>query len=240
MLSLFKHIPEQSKAYLTFNYAERRGIMVLVMLILLVEGVNAFLPSLIKEESFDMSEFEKDIKKFEAALVRPDTLVKTVYKEKHSPKREYPNYTYKKKAGPARPPMIIEINTADSAKFVGLYGIGAVFADRILKYRGLLGGFFNVEQLKEVYGMDSIRYQQIEAYVEADTSKIIKIPVNEAEFKSLLHHPYLDYETVKSIVNYRREYGIIPNQDTLRNVIGYDPMFEKIKPYMEYRVASNE
>jgi competence protein ComEA len=76
--------------------------------------------------------------------------------------------------------------------------------------------------------------------VEADTSKIIKIPVNEAEFKALLHHPYLDYETVKSIFNYRREYGIIPNGDTLRNVIGYDPMFEKIKPYMEYRILNNK
>ena len=234
MRSLFKHISEQSKSYLTFNYAERRGIMVLVMLILLAEGVNAFLPTLIEKETFDTSDFEEDIRQFEIALSQADTLVRKTYTRKQTSKTQFPNYTYKKKAAPAKPPMMIEINTADSAQLVGLYGIGAVFADRILKYRGLLGGFFTPGQLLEVYGMDSIRYEQFIDHVTIDTSFIERIMVNEAEFKTLLRHPYLDYETVKSIVNYIRDSGPITCHDTLRVVIGYDPMFEKVKHYISF------
>lgn len=233
MRNIIHQFKEQSKAYLTFNYAERRGIMVLVILILTVEGVSVFLPQVISKETTDFSDLKEDIRQFEIALAQPDTLPGKADKKKQQKQYHYPNNTYKK-AAPAKPPMIVEINTADSAKLVGLYGIGAVFADRILKYRGLLGGFYTKEQLLEVYGMDSTRYDQLKDQIKVSQDLIVKIPVNNAEFKTLLRHPYLDYETVKSIVNYRQKNDSIPNADTLRKVIAYDPMFEKVKSYIEY------
>ena len=51
----------------------------------------------------------------------------------------------------------LEINGADSVELTKLYGIGPAFASRIMKYRNLLGGFYALGQLKEVYGInDSI------------------------------------------------------------------------------------
>lgn len=224
---------EQIKSYLTFNYAERRGILVLTLLIIMVEVANAFLPILAKEESIDMNEFEEELRLFEIAMQQADT----IKKEERTPyipnKKQNPNYTYKK-AVPQRPPVIVEINTADSAALVGLYGIGAVFADRILKYRGLLGGFYSTDQLLEVYGMDSVRFNQIKERIRVDTGLVRKIHINKDEFKSLLRHPYLDYETVKAIVNYRQYTDSIPNADTLRKVVAYDPIFEKISGYIAY------
>ena len=241
MSSIKRSIKENIKGYFTFNYAERRGIMVLIMLIMVVESVNALLPEFIKRESIDMTAFEEEIVKFEAMLNQPDTVKKLPAYEKAPISKQYPKqYTYNKKAFAERPPLMIEINTADSAQLVKLYGIGPSFAGRILKYRGMLGGFFSIEQLLEVYGMDSVRYTGIQKNVKADASKIIRINVNEAEFKALLRHPYLDYETVKLICNYREYSGPITCSDTLRKVIAYDPMYEKVKPYIEYRVSGIE
>lgn len=223
----------QIKSFLTFNYAERRGIVVLTLLIIMVEVTNAFLPYMIKKESIDISSFEEELALFEIALRQPDTLKSDGGKSFKPKKKQNPDYTYKK-AVPSRPPVIVEINTADSAALVSLYGIGAVFADRIIKYRGLLGGFYSTEQLLEVYGMDTIRYDQIKDHIRADTGHVNKIPVNEAGFKTLLRHPYLDYETVKAIVNYRQYTDSIPNMDILRKVIAYDPIFEKIRGYIEF------
>lgn len=240
MAPIFKSIKESFKSYLTFNYAERRGIMVLVILILLTESVNALLPALIEHEPADMTAFELEVREFEAALNAPDTF-EVKKQQQYNEKRVYPKRTsYKKKAYAERPPMIIDINTADSGQLVELYGIGPSFAGRILKYRGMLGGFFSIEQLMEVYGMDSIRYAGIKDNIMVDTAHLQRLDVNHAEFKTLLRHPYLDYETVKLICNYRERKGLITNDDTLRMVIGYDPMWEKVKYYLEYRKSKIE
>lgn len=235
MMSAFRRFNESLKSFFIFNYAERRGIMVLVFLILLAEAVNAFLPVILQQEPFDISPFEEEVRQFELALWQPDTsFMDTIIAEQKKEVYFPPQKAYKKKAGPARPPLMIEINTADSAQLCKLYGIGPSFSRRILKYRGLLGGFFTPNQLLEVFGMDSIRYKGIEKHVYSDTSFINKMAINEAEFKTLLRHPYLDYETVKLICNYREYSGPITCDDTLRVVIGYDPMFQKVKPYIEY------
>jgi DNA uptake protein ComE-like DNA-binding protein len=221
--------------------------MVLIVLILLTESVNALLPVLVKEEPCDLSQFKEEIKAFEAALNAPDTLEKneerrTKIEDRRAGdnKEQYPKQTlYTKKAFAERPPLMIEINTADSALLVRLYGIGPSFAGRILKYRGMLGGFFSTDQLLEVYGMDSSRYNGILPNIHTDTSLIKKIAVNEADFKTLLQHPYLDYETVKLIVNYREHTGPITCSDTLRKVIAYDPMWEAFRRYVHYKIDTS-
>lgn len=55
----------------------------------------------------------------------------------------------------------INLNTTDSLQLISLKGIGPTFASRIIKYRNKLGGFIYKEQLKEVYGLDSIALKEI-------------------------------------------------------------------------------
>lgn len=253
MVKVFRSIKEGLKGYLIFTYAERRGIIVLVVLILLAESVNALLPVFIKPEEYSNEELKQELLSFEAALKAPDTLVKyenrdtniekrdTKHEIRRTTKKQFPKQSsYTKKAFAERPPLMIEINTADSAQLVRLNGIGPSFARRILKYRGMLGGFFSTAQLLEVYGMDSSRYNGILENIRIDTSLIEKIPVNEADFRTMLHHPYLDYETVKMIVNYREHVGPITCSDTLRKVIAYDPMWEAFRRYAEYQVSNKK
>jgi DNA uptake protein ComE-like DNA-binding protein len=106
-----------------------------------------------------------------------------------------------------RKPKKIEINSADSLALIGLPGIGPVFAKRIIKYRQMLGGYVYPGQLKEVYGMDSVRWSGFIQMIRIDTSRIHKLDLNKATFKELLAHPYLEYEQVKAIARFRDKKG---------------------------------
>lgn len=50
--------------------------------------------------------------------------------------------------------LVLDLNACDSLDLQQIRGIGKVRAARIYKYGKRLGGYVNVEQLKEVYGID--------------------------------------------------------------------------------------
>jgi DNA uptake protein ComE-like DNA-binding protein len=104
-------------------------------------------------------------------------------------------------------PKILEINSADSSALMDLPGIGPVFAKRIIKYRQMLGGYVRVGQLIEVFGMDTARLNGFIKQVRVDTSSLRKLDINKATFKELLAHPYLEYDQVKAIAQFRDKKG---------------------------------
>lgn len=69
-----------------------------------------------------------------------------------------------------KPGATVDVNTADTLLLQRVPGIGPSFARRIYKYRQLLGGYYCVEQLQEVYGMDREKYDQISPYMEVRTA----------------------------------------------------------------------
>jgi len=128
----------------------------------------------------------------------------------------------------------IELNTADSIDLIKISGIGPVFASRILKYRKLLGGYSQVSQLMEVYGIDSIKFRKLKHNFSAcDSNKIIRININTATFKELLKHPYISYEFVKNIVNERKKGSFNSVDDLLKRTTVSDSLFKKLQPYLE-------
>ncbi|MFA7492092.1 MAG: helix-hairpin-helix domain-containing protein [Proteiniphilum sp.] len=102
----------------------------------------------------------------------------------------------------------ISLNASDTTEWKKVPGIGSVYAARIVKYQNLLGGFSQVEQLLEVYGIDQELFSCIAVYIEAD-GDFRRLQVNEADFKELLSHPYLNYKQVQAIMNIRRRKGDI-------------------------------
>ena len=127
---------------------------------------------------------------------------------------------------------ILDINTADSLTLTALPQIGEVMSSRIHRYRNRLGGFVSFEQLFEIKGMDSARYNTIMPYLIMENTEIIKINVNQDEFKTLLRHPYLEYDQVKAIVNHRERKGFIRNWNQLKEIIGeVNPLLEAYVTY---------
>ncbi len=130
----------------------------------------------------------------------------------------------------------IELNKATVEELKQVKGIGNVFAVRISKYRNLLGGFYDVAQLKEVYGIDNEIFQDIKENFYVDTTYTQKIDVNYATFKEIIKHPYFTYEITKEIVNYREKHGAFKNnEDLLKVPLIFDDLYHKIYPYIALR-----
>ncbi|GHU75583.1 hypothetical protein FACS189414_0100 [Bacteroidia bacterium] len=110
---------------------------------------------------------------------------------------------------------VVELNTADTTTLKKVPGIGTTFAKRIVKYRALLGGYYAVEQLQELYGMDEERYQALQSWFIADTAFIAKLSVNYLPSDSLAKHPYLNYRQARSIYQLRKQKGQLTGWENL-------------------------
>ena len=130
----------------------------------------------------------------------------------------------------------IELNHATAEELLKLYGIGEVLSERIIKYRDLLGGFYSIDQLKEVYGLRPETFELVKDKLMVDISGITMLNVNFAEVRELTRHPYLETSEVKNIIAYREKNGFIEDISILRrdSVLSEDS-FNKIKPYLKSR-----
>ena len=129
-------------------------------------------------------------------------------------------------------PRILQVNSADSTELIALPQIGEVMASRIHRYRDRLGGYVSLDQLFEVKGMDTARFETIQPYLLLDTDAIRRLDVNNDDFKTLLRHPYLEYEQVKAIVNYREHKGFIRDWKQLSELTGeVNPLLQQYVTY---------
>lgn len=131
--------------------------------------------------------------------------------------------------------LLIDINQADSVELLKVRGIGPVFAQRIIRYRDQLGGFHSREQLLEVYGIDSTRYNQIAGQFSFDNSALRLININTAEVRDLTSHPYIDFYLAKSIVDQRiKRGGKISDTDIYGIPMMHDALYRKLMPYFNF------
>ena len=135
----------------------------------------------------------------------------------------------------SRARKIIEMNGADSAALIEIKGIGPAFPRRIIKYRERIGGFYKKEQLLEVFGLDSVKYEEIRNQVTVDDQKLKRINVNAARLEDFNGHPYIRYKQVNAIIEYRKQHGNYSNIADLNKVAILDPeTVERLAPYLTF------
>ena len=160
-----------------------------------------------------------------APFVRISIPASTGSQKLYFDKREYP----KKEI------VLIELNSADTIALDKIRGVGTAFAKRIVNYREKIGGFYKKEQLLEVYGVDSLKYNEIKDQITVNSSAIKKININTFEFNDLKNNPYLKFKQINAIIQYRKQHGKYNNIDDLKKVLILTPQnILNLTPYLSF------
>lgn len=136
---------------------------------------------------------------------------------------------------PEKSSLLVELNTADSSLLVQLPGIGPVLASRILRYRNLIGGFADISQLTEVYGIKPETVNRMASQLSTDSTFIRKIRINHATFRDLVRHPYLNEQQVHGILKYLKlQERIHQPEELVRNHILTQEDMRRLMPYLSF------
>jgi len=132
----------------------------------------------------------------------------------------------------SEPVLNIDLNTVSMDEIQCVRGIGPSFAKRIVKYRQLLGGYIDINQLMEVYGMDSARFLAIKPYFSLSLDSVKRIPINTADFTQLHRHPYISDQLAYEIGHYRNIHGRFSSIEELKKInLVTDSIYQKIYLY---------
>jgi competence protein ComEA len=150
-----------------------------------------------------------------------------------------PDYVKENTAGksynnnyPSKSNAPVAVNSCTQEQLMQLKGIGTGYANRIIKYRDILGGYVDIAQLKEVYGMTDSLYEAIKPYILIDKTHIKTIAINNATEEELYKHPYIR-KMAKGIVAYRKDIGGFKHIEDFKQVpLINEEIYRKIVPYL--------
>lgn len=127
---------------------------------------------------------------------------------------------------------LVDLNTCNKEELIALPGIGEYFANKIISYREILGGFNSKSQLLEVWNFDNEKLEKISPYLIL-SNKINKINVNSATIDELKQHPYVTYNVANSIVKMRNQNKFSELSDIKKSKLIDEELYKKIEPYLE-------
>ncbi len=131
---------------------------------------------------------------------------------------------------------LIDLNQADTSQLKRVFGIGDKLSDRIVKYRNKIGGFVSIDQLVEVYGIDSALVDEVKKdFFVSSTFQPEKIKINTAKQGELSAHPYINRALARAIEAYRFQHGAFQSLEDLGKVqLMKETTLQKLKPYVSF------
>ena len=170
------------------------------------------------------------------------TGISDVLLEKISPFFKFPDWVIEvnrnKKKTPSEKVLnkitTTDLNKATASDLRTVVGVGAVFSERIIKYRSKLQGFSMQRQLYEVWGLEEgIADKVVAVFKVLKLPNIQKLNVNTVTFKELLKTPYINYELCKKIFEYRDSVAELQSISELKNITGFPlDLYERIVLYL--------
>ncbi|WP_372756711.1 ComEA family DNA-binding protein [Mariniflexile sp.] len=114
----------------------------------------------------------------------------------------------------------IDLNNATAQQLQSVNGIGEVLSERIIKYRNkFVGGFIDMVQLQDVYGITPEVMQRISEDFAVKTPRTFKkIILNNATIDELVTVQHIDYKLAFNIVEQRQLRDGFKSLDDLKKV----------------------
>lgn len=130
----------------------------------------------------------------------------------------------------------LDINTASQEEWESLPGIGEKLALRIVTFREKLGGFAQIGQVGETYGIAPEVFEKIlPRLVNENPAAIKKVALNRGSFDDLKQHPYIGFRLARLLVAYREQHGDYRQLSDLMNIpLVTNEVVEKLSPYLEW------
>lgn len=90
-----------------------------------------------------------------------------------------------------------------------------------------------VDQLKEVYGIDSLLYDTVHPWFKIDLDKVEGICVDDTSEKELIRHPYLDYKQARFLARFLKHNEVkdLSQIESLPYISVEN--WEKLEPYLK-------
>lgn len=131
--------------------------------------------------------------------------------------------------------LVVDIGTADQVELEKLPMVGEFLAAKISSYREKLGGYYSINQVKEIRGMRDSTYLVIVPHLFLkDSTNLRRINLNTADYDELNRHPYIDNTLARLIISFRTQHDKFSEVDDLRKVALVDAeLYRKIAPYLK-------
>lgn len=157
--------------YLTKN--ERRGFIVVAVLILAVFAMTRLYPHLVSNDRNDVNKIAEHCHKLTTYTpVRRDSSWQRKKFGKSKYKKQYPKKT--KKKWPRKTVVFAFDPNSLSADSLKLLGLKPYIAKNLVKYRSKGGKFRKPADLYKIYGIDSARVSELLPYVQIDSTLFAK------------------------------------------------------------------
>lgn len=237
------------KDQLGFTRQEQTGILVLLALIAITLCIphiwESCMPASIPMDSSfqaELAAFKQQLAAADTARTHNDTRYRRYPDKKpwRRPDRFRGGYDrpFHRDSTPlpsySRKALRIAINSADSAAWEALPGIGPTLAARLIRFREKLGGFYSVSQVAETYGLPDSTFKKIQPSLRLDSGSLKKLNINQMDEKSLAQHPYIRYKLARLIVQYRSVHGPFIGPEDLYNIpLVNDSIYRKLEKYID-------
>ena len=143
-------------------------------------------------------------------------------KNKKSYANQYQKYDARSFNKKEKKMVVLDINQASKEDLMKIYGIGEAISDRILKQKEQLGGFVNMAQMEDIWGLSPEVVAELNKYFRITViPEVRKIDINNESVKNLAKFPYFRYALAREIVTYRSMNNGIKSIEDLTKVQGF-------------------
>lgn len=127
----------------------------------------------------------------------------------------------------------LDINTASPQDLMKIPGMDHSIPYKIIRFRDKLGGFWDVQQVKQTYGMNDSLYKVILPFLKIEKTTLRKININSCSVNELNREPFINRDIAQAIIIYRNQHGSYQNIEDIKKIAFLtEETFQKIIPYL--------